>query len=239
MKHIAPLLTLLLALGFAASPFLSPGFNGFEADQFPVPQIDPPAQPAGYAFAIWGLIYLVLIAGAIFGLLYRADDAAWYPMRAALMLSLTIGAAWLPVAQISPFWATVMIWAMLITALSALVRAGHTDRLWLRLPIALYAGWLTAASAVALALMLAGHGILGQTTAAIVCLGFGLIIAAVVQTIRADTPEYSAAVIWALVGVVVSNLEPQNLAVLGLSAAGIVALSVLAWQGHRRLRISA
>lgn len=234
MTKLAPLITLALAIAFAASPFLSPGFNGFSADQFPVPQIDPPAQPAGYAFAIWGLIYLLLIAGSAYGFFKRADAPEWQAMRPALILSLAIGAAWLPVAQVSPFWATVMIWAMLLTALAALLRAGTQDRGALRLPIALYAGWLTAASSVALALMLAGHGIMGATPAAIVCLGLGLVIAATIQTARPDTPEYSAAVIWALVGVVVSNLEPMNTAVLGLSVAGIIALLVLAGRGMLR-----
>ena len=54
-------------LFFAASPFLSEGFNGFAPDQFPVPQDDPPVQPAGYAFSIWGVIYLWLIVGTGFG----------------------------------------------------------------------------------------------------------------------------------------------------------------------------
>ena len=34
---------------------LVPGFGGFDANQFPVPQVNPSVQPAGYAFSIWGL----------------------------------------------------------------------------------------------------------------------------------------------------------------------------------------
>ena len=47
-------LTLILSVAFAASPFLVPGFGGFDPNQFPVPQINPSMQPAGYAFSIWG-----------------------------------------------------------------------------------------------------------------------------------------------------------------------------------------
>ncbi len=232
MERIKSILVLVAALGFALSPFLSPGFNGFRADQFPIPQIDPPAQPAGYAFAIWGLIYLMLILGAGYGLLNRAEDAAWDKPRGPLLVSLVLGAAWIPVAQVSPFWATILIWLMLVGALWALLLAGTEDRLWQRLPIALYAGWLTAASSVALALMLAGHGILGQTSAAILCLGLGLVIAATVQSLRPDAPEYAAAVIWALMAVAVSNIDPVNIAVLGISVAGIAALVVVALRGR-------
>lgn len=234
MDPMKSILAFAAAVAFALSPFLSPGFNGFSPDQFPVPQVDPPAQPAGYAFSIWGLIYIALIAGTGFGLLKRARDEGWDWARWPLIISLVIGAAWLPVAQFSPFWATVLIWLMLTSAIIALLRMSPADRIWQRTPVALYAGWLTAASSVALALMLAGHGVMGGTAAALLCLGFGLVIAATVQSLRPDTPEYSAAVIWALVGVVVSNIEPLNLPVLGLSVAGIAVLAVTALRGAQR-----
>ncbi len=170
----------------------------------------------------------MLLLGTGFGLLNRADHSDWDRHRWPLIISMVLGAAWIPVAQFSPFWATVLIWLMLITAIWALLGAGTRDRLWLRAPIALYAGWLTAASAVALALMLAGHGIVEQTTAAILALGLGLVIASAVQRLRPDAPEYSAIVIWALIAVIVTNLDPLNIAVLGLSVAGIAALILTA-----------
>ncbi|WP_306152326.1 hypothetical protein [Roseovarius sp. MMSF_3281] len=138
-------------------------------------------------------------------------------------------------AQISPLWATVLIWIMLVTALWALLSAGNGDRLWLRTPIALYAGWLTAASCVALGLMLAGHGILGERLAALAMIVLALVIALVIMSLRGDTPEYVGAVIWALVGVVVANLGTANWAVLALCTAGIVMLALSAWQAHAGL----
>ena len=148
MRELAPALALLAALAFAVSPLLSAGFNGFEPGQFPVPQDDPPVQPAGYAFSIWGLIYLWLIAGAAIGFLRHAQAPGWQAMRPALILSLGAGAFWLPLAQVSVLWATALIVFMLITALAALLLAGREDRLWLREPIGLYAGWLTGVQRV-------------------------------------------------------------------------------------------
>ncbi len=219
------------AMAFAMSPLLSTGFNGFAPDQFPVPQIDPPVQPAGYAFSIWGLIYVMLLAGSSYGLLKRADDAGWATYRWPLMFSLVIGAAWIPVAGFSPFWATILIWLMLIGAIWALMVVPRADRIWLRTPIALYAGWLTAASCVALGLMLAGHGVVGDRTVALMCLALALVIAVVVQSIRTDSPEYAGAVIWALAAVAVSNFSPLNIAVATLSVTGIGILMVVAWRG--------
>ena len=224
MMRKTSLLTLLAALAFALSPLLSSGFNGFAPDQFPVPQDNPPVQPAGYAFAIWGLIYLWLIAGAVYGVWDRATDPDWEPMRPALTVSLLIGAGWIPVAQLSPIWATVLIWAMLVTAVIALLRAGQADHLWLRTPIALYAGWLTAASSVALGLILAGYGYLDAQVAAYVGIALARVIGLLVQVLRPDAPGYPAAVIWALVGVLVANLDGPNWSVLALVILGIALL---------------
>ncbi len=167
-------LVLLAAILFAASPLFTDGFNGFEPGQFPVPQDDPPVQPAGYAFSIWGLIYLWLIIGAGFGLLKRSDDPDWEAMRPPLVVSLVIGAAWLPVANVSPVIATILIWVMLGTAFLSLFRVGDTDRWFQQAPVAIYAGWLTAASSVSIGLLLGGYGLLSGTWAAIVALSFGV-----------------------------------------------------------------
>jgi len=227
------LLVLLAALAFALSPLVSSGFNGFAPDQFPVPQDNPPVQPAGYAFAIWGVIYLWLIAGAVYGVWDRATDPDWEPMRPALIVSLVIGAGWIPVAQLSPLWATVLIWAMLMTAVLALLRTGQADHLWLRAPIALYAGWLTAASSVALGLILAGYGYVDAQVAAYGGITLALVIALLVQALRPDAPAYPAAVIWALVGVLVANLDGPNWGVLALVILGIALLgwrAVVNWR---------
>lgn len=224
MRRLKAILTLVAAVAFLLSPILSSGFNGFSAGQFPIPQIDPPVQPAGYAFSIWGLIYLALLAGAIYGLFKRADHVSWDPVRWPLIASLAVGAAWIPIANRSVFGATVLIWIMLVTAVLALLAAGKDDRLWLRSPIALFAGWLTAASSVSIGLVLAGYGWLGGTTAALLCIALALAIAVAVQITRADTPEYSLAVIWALVGVIVANTDPLNWSVVGLCGIGIATL---------------
>lgn len=233
MTRAVAILTFVAALAFAVSPFLSSGFNGFAADQFPVPQDDPPIQPAGYAFAIWGLLYLWLIAGTGFGLLMRADAADWRTGRAPLLLSLAVGSGWIAVAQVSVIAATVLIWIMLAAALVALARAGTGDRWLQREPVGAYAGWLTAAASVSIGLVLAGYGFTSQGVAAYVGLALALGIAAGVQRIRPDSVGYPGAVIWALVGVLVANLTPANVGVIGLSGLGIVYLGAMMLRGVR------
>ncbi|QUJ77288.1 tryptophan-rich sensory protein [Sulfitobacter albidus] len=222
-RPLTAYLALALAVLFAASPFFVPDFGGFDAEQFPVPQEDPPVQPAGYAFSIWGVIYLWLIAGLGYGALRRAEDGAWHAMRLPLIVSLAVGAAWLAVAVASPVWASVLIWVMLISALVALFRSPVQDSWFAALPVGLYAGWLSAASCVSLGLLAAGYGFVEETTAALGAIFLALVIASAVQSQLRRAPSYGIAVIWALIAVVVQNYA-TNSTVAALAAGGAIAL---------------
>jgi len=224
---IRAILVLILSLAFAASPLLVPGFGGFETSQFPVPLEDPPVQPAGYAFGIWGVIYLWLIAMGGYGAWMRRADAAWDATRPPLIVSLAVGAVWLPVAQASAVWATVLIWAMLGGALVALARAPDRDAWWLRAPLGLYAGWLTAASAVSLGLLAPGWGVppFGPVGWAYLAPGVGLVVGAATLLRRASL-TYGLAIAWALVAVTVRNGASPLGAFAALAALGILALTL-------------
>lgn len=197
-------LTLLLAIAFALGPFLTPEFGGFDPALYPIPQDNPPVQPAGYAFAIWGVIYLWLIVHGALGALRHAEDPAWDASRAPLMGALAIGIFWLPVAMVSPLWAEVMIFAMLAGALLALFQAPR--QVWTALaPLGLLAGWLSAASFAGLGLLGAGYGVFwGELGWAIAAIIGASVLALAVQT-RVKTAFYGGAVIWALVAIAIRN----------------------------------
>ena len=95
-------LALALSVAFAASPLFVDSFQGFDPNQFPVPQENPPGQPAGYAFSIWGVIYLWLIVGMGYGAMPVARDGQWPDMRLPLSLSLAGGGTVLPGAGARP-----------------------------------------------------------------------------------------------------------------------------------------
>ncbi len=228
MDPIKAVLVFCATLFFVLSPLMSGGFGGFDPAQFPVPQENPPVQPAGYAFAIWGPIYLGLLVSAGYGLFARGRDGAWEATRLPLILSLGPGAAWIGVAQLSPVWATVLIWWMLACALVALARSPHRDRWLLQAPVAVYAGWLTAAAWVSVGLIGAGHGeVLDETGWAILSLAGALGTGAAMQTRLRRAPEYGAAIVWALIGVVVANAG-DHFAVAVLAAMGAVLIGTLA-----------
>ncbi len=219
-------LVLLTAAAFAAGPFLFPEFSGYPPDSFPVPQQNAPVQPAGYAFGIWGPIYLWLLASAAFGLWQRRGDPGWARMRPPLIVSLALGAIWLPLAQYDPLPATVVLWAMWAAGLVALFRAPQDDRALAAWPLGLYAGWLSAAACVSLGLVLAGYGLVGQRTAALAMLALAIGLAAAIQLTLRRTPTFGLAVAWALVGIHVANY-PVRIDIAGLAAGGAVGIGAL------------
>ncbi len=229
MKRPLPRLALAVAVMsvvFALSPLLTSDFAGYRPEQFPIKVDVWPVQPAGWAFGIWGLIYLWLIAGAVWGLLNAPTHPEWQAMRAPLLISLGIGAFWIKAASASPLMATGMIFVMAGFAIVAMLRANGDDPIWQRRPVALYAGWLTAATGVGTGVVLGGYDIVSPQTAAFCMISAVLVIALYVQSLRPAEWGYSLAVLWALSGVVAANVQTANWPVVGLSALGALALLI-------------
>ncbi|EAQ01169.1 hypothetical protein OB2597_03734 [Pseudooceanicola batsensis HTCC2597] len=237
MERIKAILVLTAAVAFAVSPLISTGFNGFSPDQFPVPQTDPPIQPAGWAFSIWLPIYAWLVASGGYGLLRRDNDPDWGRTRWPLIVSLAVGAAWIPVANISPEWATALIWIMWATAVLTLLRSPGRDRWWLRAPVALYAGWLTAAASVASGLLATGYGIEPVVTTHAGFLLLALALASMVLRLTGE-PVYVLAILWALAGIAVANLEPLVTIMVLLPVVGAILLAIPVLARMRRSSVA-
>ncbi len=223
MKRNA-LILLIATLAFGIAPFVTPPFTGYDPSLFPVRIERPSIQPAGYAFAIWSVIYLWLIAHAIFGVWKRAENPAWDAVRLPLTVAVLVGAVWLSIAGQSAIWGTVTIWIMAVAAVAAFLRADpQVDRWMLSGPTAIFAGWLSAAAAVSTGVLIAGYGWLTDTQSAAAMLAAVLVIAVTVQMRRPVMPVYGLTVIWALIGVVVVNW-PANVTVAVLAGSGIVVM---------------
>ena len=245
MPVLAVLLLLAAIQQIVAPPLL---FSGDFDGQFAGPQRDTPSRPAGYAFAIWGVIYAGCLAFALLQL-----TARWrgHPLVARIRLpamALFLGSTlWLAFARLGPSWATVpVIWAMLALALACvlpLARAPalpRTLKLAVGWPLALYAGWLTAAAFVNSATILpawgtgtAGLGVEGLGVLMVAgAAGLGLVILAAT---RGALP-YALAVGWALVGIILANRAPGGSAAVLWTAAGSLVLLLVALAVIRRRR---
>lgn len=217
---------LLAILAMVAAPALTPAFTGYDPGTFPVRIERPAIQPAGYAFSIWGLIYLWLLAHAVFGLVKRRDDPAFLRPALPLLVSGLLGSVWLAIAGSAPLLATLTILVMGGLALLAYLRADPLqDRWMLAAPLAIYAGWLTAACGVSVGVILAGHGLLSDSGSALVMLGAVIAVTLWVQARRPAMPVYGATVVWAAIGIIAAN-RGKNLTVSAAAAAGAILVTV-------------
>ena len=228
-RMIQPALV-LAALAFVAAPALTPPFTGYDPGLFPVRIERPSIQPAGYAFAIWGLIYVWLLVHAGFCLLRRRGDRAFLQVALPLLLASVLGAVWLAIAASMPLLAEVAILLMAGFALTAYLRADPVQDRWLlAAPTAIFAGWLTAASAVSTGVLLAGYGVFSDTVSALMMLALVLGVAVMVQIRRPTMPVYGATVVWAIVGVIVANWGANaTVAYAAVAGAAIMAMATVA-----------
>jgi hypothetical protein len=245
-------LNLVLAAGqIAATALLFR--DGFATAQGPLPQTGPtPIEPAGYAFIIWGPIYLGALAfAAVQALqpnwtapLFR--DIGW--LTAAAFLACIL---WLAAARYGPLLATApLIILMLVCLGAALIRAsaspgtlGPVEGLAVHAGLGLYAGWLTVAVFANISEVLPAYGFdrfgLGAETWTRLLLAAASVLALLGLWASGGNLFYAGAIIWALAAIAVANLQRgPNLTVAGL-AAGAALLILFAAFVTRQLRASA
>lgn len=227
--YLPPALTLIVGLVFAAAPAFAPEFRGYAAGQLPVAIDRHAVQPAGYAFSIWGVIFLWLLASAAYGLWRRADHSAWRATRPALIGAMLMGSLWLFLASSNPLLATAVILVMAAFALTAFLRADvAVDRWILSAPLAIFAGWVSAASLVSVGIMLGGYGLLPHPTAALVMVAVLIAAALFIQSRQPLMPVYGATVVWAIFAVaVVNRTEYPMIAIAAICAALIMAAGTI------------
>jgi translocator protein len=203
-----------------------------------------PVLPAGWTFAIWGPVYLLFLAYA--GYQLRSAQRARAVHRATgwwLAASAVLNAGW--ILAFSARWivlAEVLLLGLLAVLARVFGRLAHeraadtAERVALRLPVALYTGWVSLAAvagtaATGVRLGLPGDGALAAIAAVLVVLIAAAIVAAVV-TAGTAVVGYAAAAVWALVGTAL-NGPP---AAVGVAAA--VAAVVVLFATARRVSTS-
>ena len=238
-------LVLALAEVIAANALDSLGWGLSIADRSLA--VDHAGVPGGAAFAIWGLIYPAVLAYAVYQVLPRnRDRPLLVAVRGPMALAMGANTLWpiyVQAAGLAPP-SVPLILAILVPLLVALRRverarrtpgAGLTraERAFVRWPIGLFAGWLTAATFVNLASTakyVGGLGLSEPSWVLIEVVGAGLVATVVTAGTRGSLP-YVAGVAWALGWVIARNAEaPVNRpvvvwagAMLGLLAVGLVA----------------
>jgi hypothetical protein len=221
LRQTAVILTILITLvvnGLANALPLN-GYNtGQISDQFKVYFV-----PAGYVFAIWGVIYIALIAFAVFQALPaqrhnpRLRAAGWWIVLGGLANS-----AWIFFWHYLQFPMTLVMMLILLASLIVTylkLEIGQTKvsgaETWaVQVGLSIYLGWITVATAANITDVLAylkwdGFGIAPEIWMVIV-LAAVLVIASLMILTRRDVP-YALVILWALAGI---SIKFNTLAVI-------------------------
>lgn len=180
---------------------------------------EPLIVPAGYAFAIWGVIYIGLIVFPIYQLIKKKDShPLWHQVRIWYSLNVVANGLWLAFASYNWLWTTVLIISFMLVSLyrinQLLLQIEASDapiNFWTeRLVFSLYFAWITLATALNISAALNfydwnGFG-LSDATWSLIILPIVAAIASVVFWKYRDR-AYASVVIWAFIALVVKHWE--------------------------------
>lgn len=196
--------------------------------------------PAGYVFSIWGVIYLALLAFAIFQALpSQRENPRLRRVGYPFVLSCVANVAWLFLWHYEVFALTVVAMAALLLLLILIYvrlqigcgKVPLTEKWLVRVPFSIYLGWITVATIANVTSLLeyvhwSGWGIAAEAWAVIVLL-VGVGISWAVSLSRGDV-VYLAVIIWAFVGIAVKHQRTTVVATAAWLATGLVVLALAA-----------
>jgi len=202
---------------------------------------DSTLRVVGWAFAIWGLIYLGLVAYAIRQVLPQTGESeminrfGWPSILGLLGIGVWIwaAAADAELATILLIFGSLIVLVVPLLANAALIRslsAGDRDRWLVAWPLGALAGWLTIASPVNLLTVVTGNGDLPTALAPTAWALFAVAIVSaftLLVTWRTRLLAYPLPVAWGLLGVFVAEQARGN----GTLAAGALVASLIVLGG--------
>ncbi|QHT68019.1 tryptophan-rich sensory protein [Rhodocytophaga rosea] len=194
--------------------------------------------PAGYAFSIWGVIYLSFIGYIIFQLLPSQRKQHVYDVLAKpLIITSILSICWLFSFSYELLLLSVcIIVLMLFTAIVLFVRSkeaiqsGQVNKL-ISVPFALYAGWLSVATIANTSLWLTSMDWEGGSWGAIpwtmIMIGVAAVLGVVVSYKLKDI-VFPSVVVWAIIAIYIARQnQEQTVATFALVTAIILAVWVI------------
>ncbi len=191
--------------------------------------------PAGYAFAIWSLIYLSLIAFSIYQALpSNTDNPRFKNIRTLYIANCAANCFWIYLWHHDLILASLAVMFFLLGTLAlinvVLQKSESMAETWLaRIPFSLYFGWVTVATILNFSIALVFLGVNASESISII-LGSILIVAATVLGIlirfKLAIFAYPLAIAWALTAIAVK--QSGKTAIVVCAAFGVIALLVSA-----------
>lgn len=188
--------------------------------------------PAGYAFSIWGLIYLSFITYAICQLLpWQKSDRLYDKLSIPFVLVNMLSMLWIRMFSQNHIGTSVgIITAILLLGgvMFGYAKEGYLyegNKFWITIPFSLFLGWISVASIANVSLLLISlrwrGGSLGEATWTSVMISAAFLLAVVISISFKDF-LYPLVVAWACIAIWVSSKDVSNTVALVALVIGIV-----------------
>jgi translocator protein len=196
--------------------------------------------PAGYVFAIWGIIYALLAVFVVYQALPSQKSKEFHNQISALfILGSAFNVVWIFLWGYGYVATSVVPMLGLLATLAAIylrLKIGKSEvpsreKACVHLPFSVYLGWITVAAAADIAAALSSVGWITWAPSDAV---WGILAAAIVLFITLVTIKtrgdiaYALVIIWALVGIAVNQSAVTSIVYTMGIAAVIVAAAILA-----------
>jgi benzodiazapine receptor len=203
--------------------------------------------PAGYVFSIWGLIYVALIAFAIYQALPgQRDNPRLRRIGYLFALSCLANIAWLFLWHYEVFPLTLVAMLALLLLLIAIylrldigrARVPAAEKWLVHVPFSIYLGWITVATIANVTSLLDylnwnGWGISPEAWTVIMLVA-GIVIASAVSLTRGDV-AYMLVIVWAFAGIAVKHASTPVVATAAWVTTALAALMlVVGWFSRKR-----
>jgi len=195
--------------------------------------------PAGFTFAIWGVIYLLLGVFVFYQALPSQREKEYHKQIGWLFVLISIAnIVWIFLWQYDLVTLSVLVMMVLLIGLILIyTRLGIgkkkvplKERIANHLPFSVYLGWITIAAIanIAVALVSAnwdGFGINPETWAIIIII-IALLLTLIVIATRRDI-AYGLVIVWALFGIISKQTNP-NIVMTAQASAIIILIALVA-----------
>jgi hypothetical protein len=183
--------------------------------------------PAPYTFAIWGVIYLLLLAFTLYqtglfgGQIQGNNEALLQTIRFYFSISSIANAAWIfawhyqMIALSVALMLIILFCLITITNEIAKSQLSLKEKLLIQLPFSVYFGWITVATIANITVLLVSLGVNSFSTFAqiltILILAIGAAIG-MVTILYQKNIAYGIVLIWAYIGILVNQISEKGFA---------------------------
>lgn len=216
LPRLVALLTFLFMLVMNALATTLP-LNGQSTNEIS-DRYDTLFAPIGFTFAIWGIIYLTLGVYTVVQLV--ADNALIREITPWFIASNLLNGVWIIAWHYELLWlAAIIIVALLLTLMKINTRTTKQrpelgSTLTIRMPFAIYFGWVTVATVANISALLVQAGLgdgfwLSAEGWTIVILVVAALIGIVTSWVN-TSPAYVGVFVWAYWGILSRHLSPEE-----------------------------